>query len=360
MTTADAPARWRADLDGIDAALIDGYQSGFPVEPRPFETVGEKLGIDEDEALARVSRLYERGVFRRFGAVLNPPVIGSSTLAAVRAPAERFEEIARIVNDYRQVNHNYRRDHEWNMWFVITAGSRNTRDRILEEIETRTGCAVLNLPMLTDFYINLEFPVVNADRFARESTAEQSSVPRTGEASAASDITATRISEAATGDLSDLEANVLLEIQDGLPLSKTPYADVARAVGTGTDAVVGAVSGLLAEGCIKRVGCVVNHVVTGFDANCMVVWDVPDERLAECGRTVGALPSVTLCYHRPRRSDLDWPYNLFTMIHGRDPDAVAAKIDELGAEYLPFEHERLRSTETLKQTGARYDALLGN
>ena len=336
---------WRADLDETDAALIDGYQSGFPAIERPFRAVGDALGVDESEALERVERLRERGVFRRFGAVLNPPVIGSSTLAAVRAPDARFAEIADVVNGYRQINHNYRRDHEWNMWFVVTAGSRATRDRILEEIEERTGRAVLNLPMRTDYYIDLEFPVVNSDRFARES----------GGATA---VDATRIGEEATGGLSALEAELLVEIQDGLPLTATPYRDVADAVGAEVGDVLAAVERLRRDGCVKRIGCVVNHVVTGFRDNCMVVWDVPDDELDERGVAVGELPCVTLCYHRPRRPDRGWPYNLFTMIHGRETDAVDAKIDELAADHLPYDHERLYSTETLKQTGARYDELV--
>ena len=336
---------WRADLDDVDAALVDGYQSDFPVVERPFAEVGDALGVSEGEALARVERLRDRGVSRRFGAVLNPPVIGSSTLAAVRAPDDRFDEIAEAVNAHRQVNHNYRRDHEWNMWFVVTAGDRATRDRILDEIEAETGCEVLNLPMLTDYYIDLEVPVVNDDRFARESVAETS-------------VDATRISEEATGGLSALEARVLLASQDGFPLSRTPYRDVAAEVDADVGDVLAAVERLLADGCIKRIGCVVNHVVTGFDANCMVVWDVPDDELDERGVDVGSLPYVTLCYHRPRRPEQGWQYNLFTMIHGREGDAVDAKIDELAADYLPFEHERLYSTATLKQTGAQYDALL--
>ncbi|WP_224448859.1 Lrp/AsnC family transcriptional regulator [Haloprofundus salilacus] len=339
-------ADWRTDLDDVDAALVDEYQSEFPVVARPFRVVGDELGISEDEALSRVERLRERGVFRRFGAVLNPPVIGSSTLAAVKAPEERFDEVAEVINGYRQVNHNYRRDHEWNMWFVVTAGSRETRDRILADIEERTGCEVLNLPMLTDYYIDLEFPVVNDDRFARESLAETA-------------VSATRISEEATGGLSELEANLLLEIQDGFPLSATPYADIADAVGADVDDVLAAVKRLLDDGCIKRIGCVVNHVVTGFRNNCMVVWDVPDDELDARGERVGALPYVTLCYHRPRRPEQGWPYNLFTMIHGREADIVDEKIDELAAEFLPFDHERLYSTETLKQTGAQYDELVG-
>ncbi|MFB6072495.1 MAG: Lrp/AsnC family transcriptional regulator [Halobacterium sp.] len=336
---------WRERIEDTDARLIDEYQSGFPVAERPFEAVAADLGTTPEDALERVQRLREDGVFRRFGAVLNPPVIGSSTLAAVRAPEDRFDEVADVINDYRQVNHNYRRDHEYNQWFVVTAGSRERRDEILAEIEARTGCDVLALPMLTDYYIDLEFPVVNADRFARESLERTS-------------VSATNISEDATGDLTGLEADLLLAIQDGFPLTATPYRDVADEIGADVADVLAAVDRLLADGCIKRVGCVVNHVVTGFDANCMVVWDVPDDELDDRGTRVGELPYVTLCYHRPRRPEKDWPYNLFTMIHGRESDAVDAKIDELAADHLPFEHERLYSEETLKQTGARYDDIL--
>jgi DNA-binding Lrp family transcriptional regulator len=339
---------WRADLDAVDGRLIDDYQSGFPVEERPFRAIGAELDIDEDEALARVESLREQGIFRRFGAVLNPPVIGSSTLAAVQAPEDRFAEIAEIVNEHQQVNHNYRRDHPWNMWFVVTAGSRETRDAILADIEERTGCSVLNLPMLTDFYINLEFPVVNGDRFARESSGG-------GE-----DVRATAISESATGDLSTLDARLLLAIQGGFPLTATPFRDIAAELDESVGDVVDAIRRLRETGCIKRIGCIVNHVVTGFDANCMVVWDVPDDDLDARGTEVGSLPYVTLCYHRPRRPDQGWSYNLFTMIHGRDAEMVDGKIDELADEHLPHTHERLFSTETLKQTGAQYEELLGN
>ncbi|WP_338729774.1 Lrp/AsnC family transcriptional regulator [Haladaptatus sp. DJG-WS-42] len=358
------PVDWRASIDDVDARLVDEFQSGFPVCERPFRVVGAELGISEADALARVKALREAGVFRRFGAVLNPPVIGSSTLAAVKAPDDRFAEVAEIINGYQQVNHNYRRAHEWNMWFVVTAGSLATRDRILAEIEERTGCAVLNLPMLTDFYINLEFPVVNADRFARESretprVSERASGERSDpRAGIATDIEATNISEQATGTLSALDARLLLEIQDGFPLTATPYADIAAAVDATTEEIIDAINRLTADGAIKRIGCVVNHIVTGFDANCMVVWDVPDDELDTRGLEAGGLPYVTLCYHRPRRPAQGWPYNLFTMIHGRDPDAVDEKIDELARDVLPFDHERLYSTETLKQTGAQYEELV--
>ncbi|WP_284010263.1 Lrp/AsnC family transcriptional regulator [Haloarcula pelagica] len=356
---------WRERIDDVDAALIDGFQSDFPIEERPFEAVGQALGVDPADALARVERLREEGVFRRFGPVLNPPVIGSSTLAAVSVSEDRFDEVAEVINGYRQVNHNYARDHEWNMWFVVTAGSRAKRDEIIADIEARTGCDVLVLPMLTDYYIDLEFPVVNGDRFARETRPESGSPdgragdPRAGEGLEETDASATRISEDAAADLSALDRRLLLEIQEGVPLTATPYRDVAAAVDADVADVLSAIEALRADNCIKRIGCVVNHIVTGFDSNCMVVWDVPDDDLDRRGQAVGELPYVTLCYHRPRRPDQNWPYNLFTMIHGRESEAVDAKIDDLATDHLPYDHDRLYSTATLKQTGARYDDIVG-
>jgi len=337
---------WRERIDEVDAALIDEFQSDFPIQERPFETVGDALGVSAEMALDRVKTLRDDGIFRRFGPVLNPPVIGSSTLAAVSAPEDQFDEVAEVINEYRQVNHNYARDHEWNMWFVVTAGSRQRRDEILADIEERTGCSVLVLPMLTDYYIDLEFPVVNGDRFARESLET-------------TDASATRISEDAAADLSELDRRLLLEIQTGFPLVATPYREVAAAVNADVSEVLAAIKRLKRTGCIKRIGCVVNHIVTGFDNNCMVVWDVPDDALDERGQAVGELPYVTLCYHRPRRPDQDWQYNLFTMIHGREATVVDQKIDELATDHLPYDHDRLYSTATLKQTGARYDDIVG-
>ncbi len=331
----------------MDAAIVDGYQSGLPVETRPFDRIGEQLGTDGDEALERVRRLVDLGIVRRFGAVLNPPVIGSSTLAAVEAPEERFAKVAAVVNGYRQVNHNYARDHEWNMWFVVTAGSRETRDRILTEIEAQTGCRVLDLPMLTDYYIDLEFPVVNADRFARESLADRT------------DATATRISEEATGISPRSTPISCSRFRTAFPLGDPVRRDRRR---TRSRRRPGA------RGDFPPAGQRLSQAHRLRDRprrhrvrrNCMVVWDVPDDELDERGERAGQLPSVTLCYHRPRRSNLEWPYNLFTMIHGRDAAAVDAKIDELASEHLPVEHERLYSTKTLKQTGARYDEILSS
>jgi DNA-binding Lrp family transcriptional regulator len=348
------PDDWRANLDATDAALLDGYQRGFPVSERPFEELGRELGVEASELVARVRTLREAGLVRRFGPVLNPPVLGASTLAALSVPEEEFDAVATVVNDYPQVTHNYRRDHDWNMWFVVTASSRSKRDEILTDIETRTGLDVLDLPRRTDYATRLDFSVVADDPLPGEGG------EHTDDDAADEPYRVERrvLAAGSTVDLSETEARLLLAIQDGLPLSETPYRDVARNLGVDTQTVLDAVDRLLDAGAIKRVGLVVSHRATGFHANCMVAWDVPDDELDAVGRRVGALPFVTKCYHRPRRPDQGWPYTLFTMVHGRESDAVDARIDELADEYIPYPHARLPTVGRLKQTGARYEDLI--
>ena len=144
-------------------------------------------------------------------------------------------------------------------------------------------------------------------------------------------------------------------IQGGLPLVERPFAAVAAAIGVDEAAVLARLGELLASGTIKRLGVVVRHQELGYRANAMVVWDLPDAAVDGLGERIGTLPFVTLCYRRPRRLP-DWPYNLFTMIHGRGREAVLehvaaiSRILDLGA--VP--HAVLFSGQRFKQRGAHY------
>jgi DNA-binding Lrp family transcriptional regulator len=335
---------WDRDLSPADARLVDGFQSGFPVEERPYRAIGEALGQSPTEAYRRVDRLLDRGVFRRVGPVLNPPVIGSSALAALAVPADRFDAVATLVNDIERVNHNYRRDHRWNMWFVVTAATVGRRELILDDIAARADCPLLRLPMRTEYYIDLEFPVVNEDRLAREGW------------EATTGIGPTPIEDTAAADLTRLQRRLLPDLGSGLPRSETPYRDIAADLDEPVESVLAAIDRLRERNCIKRVGCVVNHHAVGFDENCMVVWNVPDDALDERAVAAAREPSVTYCCHRPRRDG--WPYNLFTMIHGRSRAAVEETIDRLADGHLRCDHARLHTTEVLKQTGVRYGDVL--
>ncbi len=153
----------------------------------------------------------------------------------------------------------------------------------------------------------------------------------------------------------DTERLLVAAIQGGLPLTAHPYAEIAERLGLTEEQVIDRIAALQARGAIKRLGVVVRHHELGYRANAMVVWDVPDERVATLGRCLGGFDFVTLCYRRPRRLP-DWPYNLFCMIHGQDRasvlDKVAFLVQRCGLQDIP--HETLFSRRRFKQRGAIY------
>lgn len=142
--------------------------------------------------------------------------------------------------------------------------------------------------------------------------------------------------------------------QAGLPLCREPYRAVAEQLGLTAEEVMARLRAMLASGVIRRIGAVPNHYAIGWRANGMSVWDVEDALVAQIGPRVGALPTVSHCYRRPRRLP-GWPYNLFAMVHGRSRDEVEAEVGGIAALLGPAcrGHEVLYSTAILKKTGLR-------
>ncbi len=129
--------------DRIDAALIDHLHEGFPLCDRPFAQVGAALDLSEEEVLERLRKLLATGVLTRFGPLYQIEKAGGAyLLAALEAPAGRFDEIAAQVNAHVEVAHNYRRGHRLNMWFVVAGESQAAVDQCVEAIEAETGLPV--------------------------------------------------------------------------------------------------------------------------------------------------------------------------------------------------------------------------
>lgn len=328
------------EFDEVDAALVDGYQRDFPVEPAPFEVIGAELGFDGEEVYTRIEHFRDVGLVRRIGPVLDPQVIGSSTLLAAQVPPDRFESVIPAINNYPQITHNYRRDGDWNLWMVLTAATSAARERIRDEIATLLETRVLDLPRKTDYCTSLVWPVF-ADPFDQPASTVSPTAPPSAETA-----------------LEPFEAELLLAIQSGFPATRSPFQDLAQDLEVDVSRVTEAINDLRDRGYIKRVGIVVNHRVSGFDHNCLVVWAVPPADVDEIGAVVGGLPYVTKCYHRPQRPAAGWPYTLFTMLHARSADALEERITELATDHIPYDYERLDTLEQFKHTGARYETLL--
>ncbi|MCL9815225.1 siroheme decarboxylase subunit beta [Natranaeroarchaeum aerophilus] len=346
-------------FDEIDAVLLDGYQNGFPVVERPFEAIARETSYTADVLFERLQSHVDSGLVRRIGPVLDPSAIGASTLAALQVHEEAFAEVAEVVNEFPEVTHNYRRDNEWNMWFVITASASGRLDEVLTDIESRTGYDPLSLPRQRQYCLDLQFPVV-ADRTERATKMKSTGSGKTastGSGKAGSERTPSMRSNA-DRQLTTHEREVLERIQDGFAISETPYRTVASELDVDVTTVLSTIRRLLGDGFLKRVGIVINHHAAGFTSNCMLAWRVPPERIDEVGERASNQPYVTKCYRRADRSDRDWSYSLFTMLHGREESAVSKWIDELATDIVQYPCVKLETVERLKQTGTQYSDLL--
>jgi siroheme decarboxylase len=160
--------------------------------------------------------------------------------------------------------------------------------------------------------------------------------------------------QADSATLDDLDRQLIVATQAGLPLDARPYDVIGRALGIDGGQVRERLAHLLDAGVIRRIGAVPNHYALGYSANGMTVWDVDDGRVDALGLAVGALHFVTHCYRRPRRPPL-WRYNLFAMVHGRSRDQVEQQARQIGSLLGSAcrAHDVLYSSRILKKTGLR-------
>ena len=326
---------------GLEFELLNRFQHGFPLLAHPFSEIGRQLGVDEATVIGKLQAMQARGWISRVGAVFRPNAIGASALAALSVPADRLDEVAGLVNAYPEINHNYEREHSFNLWFVATAHSPERLQAVLQEIETMSGCEpMLVLPMLEGYHIDLGFDLA-ADSMQRpRSTVEKHCATVSCDARPIASI-------------SEAERALVDALQDGLAFVSRPFAELGCAE---TEAIA-MLERWLNEGVVKRFGVVVRHREMGFTANAMVVWDVPDTGVSEVGRRIAASGQVTLCYRRPRQLP-HWPYNLFCMMHGKDRAEVETRIAALtetcGLGIYP--RAILFSRRRFKQRGACYTA----
>lgn len=317
-----------APYSPLEFRLLNDFQRNLPLVAEPFAEIARRLECVQDDVLRALDRLQGRGAISRVGAVFAPWRIGVSTLAAMAVPADRLEMVAAQVSARGEVNHNYQRDHHYNLWFVATAADESSLAAVLNGIADESGCRVLSLPLVEQFHIDLGFDLCSGikDR------------PAAG-----------RFERLA---LSDDERRLVAALQPGLPLVPRPFAAIGQEIGMSEGRVISTINDWHDSGVVKRLGVVVRHHELGYKANAMVVFDVPDDAVSRVGARLAHEQGVTLCYRRERHLP-EWPYNLYCMVHGRSREEVMPVIERL-CRVAGHPCEYLFSTRRFKQQGARY------
>ena len=144
-------------LTNLHKKLLNDYQHDFPLSARPYQDIADELGVTEADVLAAFTELNTQQFISRIGPVISPNHIGVSALVAMAVSEQQLQAVADTISAYPEVNHNYEREHRFNLWFVVIASDAEHLNDVINEIEQETALKALRLPMLDDFFIDLGF-----------------------------------------------------------------------------------------------------------------------------------------------------------------------------------------------------------
>jgi DNA-binding Lrp family transcriptional regulator len=326
-------------MDSVDKDLLNLMQREFPLEREPFAALGRPLGLAGDEVIRRIESLKRGRVIRQISAIFDTRVLGyQSSLVAASIPANKLNSAAKAINSHPGVSHNYERNNELNLWYTVAVppdsrlGLEGTVD-VLHKISGAEKTRIL--PTLKLFKIGVTLDLNQGATAKKEA-------PQYGEADRAS----------ADRNVSEDDKAAIRALQEDVPLTPRPFDLWGRQVGLSCEELLERAYDLQRRKIMRRFSAVLYHRKAGFRANAMGVWKTPPDRVEEVGQIFAQYQAVSHCYQRPVYED--WPYALFSMVHGRSEEECEAVLDAMAAETGLTERASLYSTREYKKTRVRY------
>jgi siroheme decarboxylase len=332
-----------AELDDLDRELLNAVQWDFPLESRPFAALATRLGVSEPEVRARVGKVKDTGVLRQLSAIFDTRALGySSALVAAKVEADHIDDAAEVVSVHPGVSHNYKRNHAYNLWYTVAVPPGESLDDHVDVLHRSSGALVTRkLPTLRLYKIGVKLDMTGKTAADAKAKVEAHERPE-------------RKAEMPAPDLSELEIDTIRVVQDDLPTVERPFAAYGERIGGGIaeDEVLGLLRSFKERKLMRRFAAVMNHRSAGFKANAMGVWAVPEDELEELGPRMAGFAAVSHCYRRPTYDD--WPYSVFTMIHGRSARDCEATVEAIRSETGVDEYCLLWSIKEYKKVRLRY------
>ena len=329
-------------MDATDRHLLNRIQEDFPLVAEPYGALAAALGTTETEVIDRIKRLRVDGIVRQISAIFDTRALGyQSTLVAMRLPPERLEEGAAVVSAHPGVSHNYARQHHFNLWFTLAVPPGQDAADATRALGARAGALEVRLlPTLRLFKIGVRLDITGD----RAPDAEERAPVYGGAAAERS-----RGTPLASRDIAFIR-----QLQRDLALVPRPFDPYCTALGCDLDTLFGWCAQMTAAGKMRRFAAVLRHQRAGFVSNAMGVWRVPPERVEEVGPVMAGFAAVSHCYERPVYPD--FPYNLYTMVHGRTPAEVRTTLDAIADRTGITEHAYLWSSREFKKERVVYFA----
>lgn len=339
-------------MDFVDKKLLNILQGAFPVDSHPYQTLGLKMEITEQETFQRIENLKSEKIIRRMGGIFDSAKLGYvSTLCAARIPDDKITVLAEQMQNITEITHNYLRNHHYNLWFTIIASSPQRLEQILKEIRDNLGSDdVHSLPAKKIFKIKVCMNLLEQEQQAEIPTNGDREILRCSAADTIKD--AKKETSLGVNWISEGDKALIRLLQDNLPHTLTPYSDLAKELNLEEEDVLAKIDSFLDRGILRRLGAVLYHHRAGFTSNAMGAWRVPEQLVNMVGIKMAGFKEVSHCYERPVLPE--FPYNLYTMIHGHSDKECREIMAKISLETGIKDYMILFSQTELKKSSMRY------
>ncbi len=314
--------------------ILSRIQKKFPLVERPFKNIAGELGISEDEVIAILQQEKRDNIIRQTSAIFDTKRLGyRSSLVAFKIPEEKIDAAVEIINSHPGISHNYERNHEFNIWFTLAVppDSRLGIEKTLEILSKLTEADdYIMLPTLKLFKISVKLNTTGKDEKKEK-------------------VKKVRHKEI---ELTPLHHRVIQKAQYDIEITSEPFKKIIDELDIDYETFFSILIELQDAGIMRRFASILNHRKAGFNANAMVVWDVDEEKGEAIGEKAAAFSAVSHCYLRPKYAN--WPYNLFTMVHGKTTEETNGIIEEMAKEIDAKSFMPLYSSREFKKVRIEY------
>ena len=314
--------------------ILSRIQKKFPLVAKPFKAIADELGMREEEVLEILQKEKADKIIRQTSAIFDTKRLGyKSSLVAFKVSEDKIDKAVEIINSHPGISHNYERNHDFNIWFTlgVPPTSELGLDKTVEIIAKLTGADdYIMLPTLKLFKINVKLNTTGKDE-------KKEKVKKVVHAEI---------------DLTPLHQKIIKLAQYDIEMISEPFAKIIKEIDTDYDTFFKILIELQEAGIMRRFASILNHRKAGFNANAMVVWDVDETNGEEIGANAAAFSAVSHCYLRPKYAN--WPFNLFTMVHGKTTEETNGIIEEMAQEIPNKSHMPLYSSREFKKIRIEY------
>jgi len=315
--------------------ILSRIQKKFPLVAQPFKSIADELGMSEDEVLEILQEQKKNNIIRQTSAIFDTKRLGyKSSLVAFKMPEEKIDRAVEIINSHPGISHNYERNHDFNIWFTlgVTPDSILGLEKTIEILAELTEADdYIMLPTLKLFKINVKLNTTGKDdKKEKVKKVVHSEI-----------------------EMTPLHNEIVRRAQYDIDMVSEPFKKIVDDLDIDYDKFFSILKELQEAGIMRRFASILNHRKAGFNANAMVVWDVDEgEKGEQIGANAAEFSAVSHCYLRPKYEN--WPFNLFTMVHGKTKEETNGIIADMAKEIDSKSHMPLYSSREFKKIRIEY------